>query len=436
MVVVRSRSRRIVTRLRSALRNPRGALRVVRRAILRRVPSVAHAGNRSIGRVRRVDGDERYEKRFTASSSAEYRAELDARRRWGLQPWMVPIIDSQPRSIFLPKLPQEFRLDRLAPTLSEHDREEVARQAISATFDMFVDGYAHRDLQARNLFSIDGQLQIIDFEMAVPYPSGARPAFPRSYDLVGEGMPSPYETHGACYSYAHPSSLARVLDVPLERALQLLRGDLELEARESSISFKKHSGRHECVTGLTYSSISLPHFQIPPERAQRNCARRFQELGITAEDLAGRRVLDFGCNIGGMLFESLRFEPACALGIEYDADKVRTARRIAAFAGVGHMVEFRQGDVDEAESRDFEAFDVVFCFAIERHVRRPERLLGLLSEVTRSRLYFEGNSTTNTVAVARTLKERGFAHVEVIGPSTDDVRFENHNRPLLVASRR
>src|SRR5262249_24872242 len=127
------------------------------------------------------------------------------------------------------------------------------------------------------------------------------------------------------------------------------------------------------------------------------------------------------------------FEPAYCVGVEYDADKVRAAQRVAALNGLEN-VTFLQGDIDTLTIDDIgDSFDVVFCLAIEAHVSDRQRLFKLLGEVTRDVLYFEGDNITDIALVEENLRRHRFVHFEARGMSDDDSEPTNHNRPLLVA---
>ena len=424
-------------RLRTAIRSPRRAMAVVRRDARRYMPGVRHAGFRSAGRIRRLGSDEVFEKTYTSGpeSSEALDNEVLARKVFESEPWLVPIVRAGDRTIALPRLPDDRRLDRLAPHLSGEERLSVARQAVRVAFDIFRHGYAHRDFHTQNMFWIDGRLLLIDFEGLAAYPPGTRPAFPQSYDLTGAGLPSPFNTKNACYASGHPKSLEVVLGISLEEALDAHVADLLAEGKAVSRTFKRGTGRHHCAVERIYASFDVPHFRVPPEEAQRATEDRFREFGITGDGLSGQTVLDLGSNTGGVLFEAWRRGAASGLGVEYDVDKVRWSEKVAAYAGIGDAVRFRRADVDTLTAEEVGSFDVVFCLAIERHVRDSGALLALLGRVCRRELFFEGNSTTDMARVESLLRDAGFPRVRRLGPSRADVLERNQTRELLVASK-
>ena len=195
----------------------------------------------------------------------------------------------------------------------------------------------------------------------------------------------------------------------------------------------KEGNRHVCKTERIYCSFTVPGLVVRAEEAQRNAARRFARYGMTKSDLTGKRILDLGCHAGGMLFAAQEFQPGQCMGVEYDLNKVRVARRIAAFADLP-QVHFQQGDIDRTSPRALGGeHDVVFCFALERHLTRRHRLCRLLGRVTRDLLLFETNSQTDPAQVERELRRNGFRHVEQLGMCDDDSCPENNVRHLLKA---
>lgn len=211
---------------------------------------------------------------------------------------------------------------------------------------------------------------------------------------------------------------------------------LKEELRTVSASFRKGKSRHFLATpDVIYCAFSTPALTVRRDEAQRDAAQRLRRFGITEALVSGRRVLDLGSNNGAMLFELSNFRPALGLGIEYDAEKVDLARRIAAFAGLDSL-EFRQADVDMLEAGQLGApFDVVLCLALEAHVRNPRHLYALLGEVTRGSLYFEANASTKPKRVESELAAAGFTDVRFLGTCDDDVVPRNNRRPMFTARR-
>jgi SAM-dependent methyltransferase len=209
---------------------------------------------------------------------------------------------------------------------------------------------------------------------------------------------------------------------------------LKDELRSASASFRKKRSRHWLSTkDVIYCAFSTPAFSVRREEAQRDAVRRLEQFGVRSEHVEGRRVLDLGCNNGAMLFQLSNYAPALGLGIEYDPEKVDLARRIAAFAGLKSL-EFRTGDLDRLEAVDLPGpFDLVLCLAVEAHVRKPKHLYQLLAAVTRGKLLFEANGSTEPGKVVSELGKVGFRDIRHLGTCDDDIVPRNNRRPILSA---
>lgn len=412
--------------------------RALRRKLLGTIPSVVKAGDRAVVSKVRICGRDYFKKKFrdTKIGRSCFECEMLAERLFSGRPWKVPIVAAGDLWIASPVFPQESRLDVLAPELNMPTKLEIARQSVWLAFEIFLEGYAHRDFHSKNLFFVDSQLILIDFEEMGQYPKGQRPPFPNSFDLCGEGMDdSPWGGKVMHYGATTQSktSLQEVLEVPLEHLLEEVKREFNRRLADVAQTFrsaKARRNRHTCVEECIYSSFSLPHFGVAKEETQRDSSRRLQVFGVTRETLYQKTLLDLGSHSGAMIFESQKFAPRYCVGVEYDAEKVDITSKIAAYCGLNN-VRFLQGNIDELSPEQLGGkFDVVFCLAVEAHLKKKRNLYNLLSDVTGEVLYFEGNSTTNADLASKLLLESGFRDVKTAGFSDDD---ERKPRPLLVA---
>lgn len=407
-----------------------------RKLLLRGVIGADYVGRRAVGHKLVVGDYPTFKKTFAATNEGKraFDCEVLARKVFGDRPWMVPIVEQGERWITMPMLPENARLDRIAFKLSSEEREAVAAQAVAALFDMYVEGFAHRDFHAQNAFWHNGQLFIVDYEALGKYPADRRVPFPKSYDMTGEGLDSPHRTGAASYSKPDMNvSFGQLLDVPAEKALVPLQKALQDELREASLTFKARERRHTCNAQRIYNSFNLEWLGVEPGIAQRDSGRRLVNFGVTDTDIRGKRILDLGSNIGGMLFELQKYSPGQCVGVEYDQGKVRVARRVAAYSGLNN-ISFIHADIDGLDARDLtDSFDVVLCLAIVEHVKKPNELYRLLGAVTGTLLLFEGNSGTDPAEVKAKLKSNGFAKIEYLGFSDDDCREKNNRRPIFRA---
>jgi 2-polyprenyl-3-methyl-5-hydroxy-6-metoxy-1,4-benzoquinol methylase len=223
------------------------------------------------------------------------------------------------------------------------------------------------------------------------------------------------------------------LHIPAEIALEEFKAALKNRLRKACATFAKSRGRHVCKAGRIYSSFVLPFFSVWPEEAQRNSALRLHELQVQPDAIRGKRILDLGSNVGGMLFSLQDYGPGDSIGVECDPDKVLLTNQIAALNGLKN-VTFVQADIDCVNGPlHREGFDTTFCLAVVEHLKKPDRLMHLLAEVTTNHLYFEGNSTTDPTWVQDILTHEGFRQVTYLGRSHDDCIPENNCRPVFHA---
>jgi tRNA (mo5U34)-methyltransferase len=94
-------------------------------------------------------------------------------------------------------------------------------------------------------------------------------------------------------------------------------------------------------------------------------------------DLAGKTVLDIGCNGGFYSLEMKRRGAARVLGIDHDEDYLRQARFAAKVTGLD--IEFAQLSVYDVGALG-ERFDVVLFLGVLYHLRHPLLALDLIRE--------------------------------------------------------
>ncbi|MBV9784682.1 MAG: TIGR04290 family methyltransferase [Acidisphaera sp.] len=121
-------------------------------------------------------------------------------------------------------------------------------------------------------------------------------------------------------------------------------------------------------------------------------------------DLAGRTVLDIGCNGGFYAMQMKRRGAARVLGIDFDEDYLAQARFAAEVEGLD--IEFRQLSVYDVGALR-ERFDVVLFVGVLYHLRHPLLALDLIHEhVARDLLVFQS-------------MQRGSDRVAAVAPDYD-----------------
>jgi tRNA (mo5U34)-methyltransferase len=140
--------------------------------------------------------------------------------------------------------------------------------------------------------------------------------------------------------------------------------------------------------------------------------RRFADA--IASDLAGRTVLDIGCNAGFYSIEMKRRGAKRVLGIDTDDEYLNQARFAAEVNGM--EIEFRNLSVYDVAALG-EKFDVALFMGVFYHLRHPLLALDLIHEhVTRDTLVFQS-------------MQRGGTAVEPVEHDYDFWEVEHFDRP-------
>ncbi len=362
-----------------------------------------------------------------------------ARRIFAKCPWISPLVtlEGAPHSLTIPFY--EHRLGGVKwtedgdflPDASDATKRIMARQLVRAMFDIYAAGYAHCDIHPNNLYWEDGQIILTDFETMLTYPANRpRPPFPSSFDIAHERDASTMLGTKRNWRRRHTIGHGgHIFGAPTGELLAELEGDIETELEHASRYWHtalKPQGKHLARRHgqpTVYTSIDLPHTKVTGARNSSERLEAFHTTWARGGDLRGRSILDLGCNTGGMLFAVQKHKPGRCLGVEHGADKMRVARRIATYNALDNM-KFMAGDLDALTARQIvgeKQFDIVFSFAVERHIKDRPRFYRLLGEVTKDILYFETNAISEPADVRRLLlEEGGFAFVDQLpaGPNS------------------
>ena len=131
-------------------------------------------------------------------------------------------------------------------------------------------------------------------------------------------------------------------------------------------------------------------------------------------DLAGKSVLDIGCNAGFYSMEMKKRGAARVLGVDWDDGYLAQARFAAEVTGLD--IEFRKLSVYDVGSLG-ERFDVVFFLGVLYHLRHPLLALDLIHEhAARDLLVFQS-------------MHRGAEEVEPVREDYDFWDMEQFDRP-------
>ncbi|MHC4738327.1 MAG: methyltransferase domain-containing protein [Planctomycetota bacterium] len=397
----------------------------IRRTILELKPNVVSVGKRAFCKQIDIDGKSYIRKTFIPNQEGMrcYKRELLARQLFGDRLWVAPVVKKGRRWLMFPQYPEETRLDHIACNLDKASRMKIAKEAVHILFEIFMKGYAHRDFHAKNLFWVNEQLILVDFEELETYPPGERPAFPMSFDIIGEGLyDSSFGGNIMCYISDTPSQMALqiVLGIPLEQVLEEIEEEFMKSLQELSETSHDKKPYYSCFAGQVHSFFDFPHISLNKIDAWCESSKRLDLLRVDRNSLEGKSLLQLGSDTGGIIFEAQKFGPRDSIGIEYDDRKVEVTNKVAAYCGLNN-VRFIQGEINKLDIFKIgREFDVVFCSTVETQVKHKHRLYKLLSDITKETVYLEDNSATDPFKVKAQLIRNGFKRVELLEFSNDD----------------
>lgn len=164
---------------------------------------------------------------------------------------------------------------------------------------------------------------------------------------------------------------------------------------------------------------------------QRDCARRLQPI---AQELKGKVVVDFGCNLGGML-HAISSEIKYGVGFDFNSKYINTATAISRINGTQNL-DFFVFDLDKENLQLIRNFipqpvDVCMMLAIAKWVKRWKELVQLCLSMA-SVLVFETNGSEQVEQVKFL---ESLCDIKLIsGRSIDDPG--QHNRKLYLCRKK
>lgn len=352
--------------------------------------------------------------------------------------WYPKVYDVGKNYIVYEYIDNKLRLDNLIEELDEKEKCLILNEIISTLLDIYSNDFAHRDFHGKNIFYIKGQgVKIIDFE-CISDISKINSGFFNSYDVRGIGLDSPHLTGNMCVFNNSSTSISNLFGIiNVNQLIRIVENVLIEKLYEVSSTFFTRrypdKDRHKLRNRYIYNTFDLPYLKVRREKGQRNVKKRLNRFNVTKQLIKGKKVLDLGSNVGGVIFELYKMQAENLLGLEYDKEKVDISRIISKIHGYKN-IEFKKTDIesDEFINGFTEKFDVVFCLAIIEHTNRKKDLIHKLASICKEKLFIEGNAGTDVDWLKKTLKEAGFVKVKYLGLSDDEKDNRNNNRPLFV----
>ena len=149
---------------------------------------------------------------------------------------------------------------------------------------------------------------------------------------------------------------------------------------------------------------------------------------VRREDIEGKNILEYGCNIGGNCFVAGKFGAKSLLGIDYSPKIISAAIRMNAYFAT--PASFLVHDLNYPLDGLAPA-DTVFCFSVINHLQNKQVFADTLLRTTKDVLYFEGHSKTRLEDYAYVLNSDNFASIEHVGDMRDGIHNDKRRRPLF-----
>jgi 2-polyprenyl-3-methyl-5-hydroxy-6-metoxy-1,4-benzoquinol methylase len=167
---------------------------------------------------------------------------------------------------------------------------------------------------------------------------------------------------------------------------------------------------------VAYYSLNVDGMQFSGERPWEE---RWLYIGPALReacggDLAGKRILELGCNLGLLSVWAAREGAECQ-GYEYESDILEGGKLLATAFGVADQCGWNQADFNKREVTDAIAYeaDICTCLSVMNWVKNKENLINFLSR--QKMVLYEGHDS-DEVEIGR-LNRAGFVSVEKVAIS-------------------
>jgi SAM-dependent methyltransferase len=162
-----------------------------------------------------------------------------------------------------------------------------------------------------------------------------------------------------------------------------------------------------------YQSIPLGDGLVTPGETGDATERKLEMMKLPA-DLAGKTVLDIGCNEGFFSFECERRGASRVLAV--DKGKDAAAKFALVKQILGAQVEFSDVNLFDIEPAKLGRFDIVFFLAVLHHLRYPIVAIDRVYELTREFAVMEfveavSDTHPDQSALVRRMSKKGHLHM-------------------------
>jgi hypothetical protein len=203
----------------------------------------------------------------------------------------------------------------------------------------------------------------------------------------------------------------------MQRAM--LQADPALETLAEAWSLASLSKASAPDAAIAYYSIDIGGTNFPGERPW---ILRWERIRKNV-DFKGKRLLEFGCNMGLLSIHAKLSGAAFCLGIDIDKD-VLLAANLASRA-FGTDVEYRPVDLGDSFrwEEELNGFDIVSALSVLHWIEDKERIWSFISR--HNEVLYEGHESEQEAE--GNLRRAGFTHIVALGTT-------ERNRQMFYAS--
>ena len=208
--------------------------------------------------------------------------------------------------------------------------------------------------------------------------------------------------------------------------------NLVLHLRKTTQEFKYNGWKNSPALPAGYHTFTFANIHI---RGQRDAAARLNEFRKYTS-FAGKNVVDFGCNTGGMLLHLPEIKHG--LGLDYDPDCIAAATYINKIQHLASRhLEFAtcdliQEDIESIKQRITFRPDILFLLSLGSWITNWPRLYQLACDFSDATIFLEVNNAEEGKDQLEFFRQRGYTLQEIVAQSTDDITGNARRQTYLI----
>lgn len=190
-------------------------------------------------------------------------------------------------------------------------------------------------------------------------------------------------------------------------------------------NYQNYNGWGNRRTDFGYHSFDIDEIHIRGQRIPKDRLNKIRSI-ISLEN---KNIIDFGCNVGGMLFHIPEMKNG--LGFDYDINCVTAANNIKNIL-CNNKATFHQFDLDKSNYetlKDFISFkpDIIFLLSIGKWITNIEKLFDFCIKYE-SDIVLETNNKQTEKHHINYFNKNSYESILISDKSDDDILKKNYKR--------